>query len=115
MSDTYEFLKAQKDAILAKKEADENEWLKAAAEDIAHYKQERDLALAECERLRADAERLDFVLDNCAFIQTTASEGRPNTYQLLTQDEDENYIELSGEGAWFPTPRAAIDAARGKP
>ena len=53
MTDTYEFLKAQKDAILAKKEADENEWLKAAAEDIAHYKQERDLALAECERLKA--------------------------------------------------------------
>ena len=52
MTDTYEFLKAQKDAILAKKEADENEWLKAAAEDITHYKQERDLALAECERLR---------------------------------------------------------------
>ena len=72
-------------------------------------------ALAECERLRADAERLDFVLANSAFIQTTASEGRPNTYQLLTQDEDENYIVLSGEGVWFPTHRAAIDAARGKP
>ena len=180
MTDTYEFLKAQKDAILAKKEADENEWLKAAAEDIAHYKQERDLALAECERLRtrhwtilddmnkseldaydlgcaesiaavdkildgkddgsgtnnepwytqrkrllsltaecerlrADAERLDFVLANSAFIQITPSEGRTDTFQLLTQDEDENYIVLSGEGVWFPTHRAAIDAARGKP
>ena len=178
-ADTYEFLKAQKDAILAKKEADENEWLKAAAEDIAHYKQERDLALAECERLRtrhwtilddmnkseldaydlgcaesiaavdkildgkddgsgtnnepwytqrkrllsltaecerlrADAERLDFVLANSAFIQITPSEGRTDTFQLLTQDEDENYIVMSGEDVWFPTHRAAIDAARGK-
>ncbi len=105
-------------------------------DDATKMKQERDLALAdnernlntleanrltidrltaECERLRADAERLDFVLANSAFIQTTASEGRPNTYQLLTQDEDENYIVLSGEGVWFPTHRAAIDAARGKP
>ncbi len=84
-------------------------------DDATKMKQERDLALAECERLRADAERLDFVLDNCAFIQTTASEGRPDTYQLLTQDEDENYIALSGEGIWFPTHRAAIDAARAKP
>jgi hypothetical protein len=30
MTDTYEFLKAQKDAILAKQEAERDEWLTAA-------------------------------------------------------------------------------------
>ena len=38
MIDTYEFLKAQKDAILAKREAEKHKWLDAALADIAHYR-----------------------------------------------------------------------------
>ena len=40
MTDTYEFLKAQKDAILAKQEAERDELLTAALEDVAMYKQQ---------------------------------------------------------------------------
>lgn len=58
-----------------------------------------------------DAERLDFVLSNSAFILRTKADSGVMTYQLETQDEDENYVMLSGEDRFFPTPRAAIDAA----
>lgn len=38
MTDTYEFLKSQKDAILAKQEDDRWAWMEAATADIAHYR-----------------------------------------------------------------------------
>jgi hypothetical protein len=66
----------------------------------------------QIEALQADAERLDYVLENLAFLHITVADGGNICYQLMTQDEDENYIKLSGIGRFFSTPRAAIDAAR---
>lgn len=61
----------------------------------------------------SDAARLDFVLDRQAFILTIpeSKTGRPLMYQLMEQDEDEDYHVLSGEGEAFRTKREAIDAA----
>lgn len=58
-----------------------------------------------------DTQRLEFVLWNSAFSMHTESDAGSMCYQLLAQDEDENYIVLSGDNAFFPTERAAIDAA----
>ena len=66
---------------------------------------------AEIAELRKDAERLNFVLANYAFLQESETDLGSIAYQLLTQDEDENYIVLSGEGGFFSTTRKAIDAA----
>jgi hypothetical protein len=63
--------------------------------------------IVRIESLAADAERLDFVIDNSAFICTI----NESMYQLMTQDEDEDYHVISGEGEAFRTKRAAIDAA----
>lgn len=54
-----------------------------------------------------DAARLDFVLDNSAFICTIDA----GMYQLMTQDEDEDYHVVSGDGEAFKTKRGAVDAA----
>jgi hypothetical protein len=70
-------------------------------------------------RIAKDAVRLDFILDNLAFISETVSRNADSditdsditTYQLYTQDEDENYITLSGDGKYFKSKREAIDAA----
>lgn len=61
-----------------------------------------------------DTARLDFVLDRQAFIMTIpeSKTGRPPMYQLMEQDEDEDFHVISGEGEAFRTKRAAIDAAR---
>lgn len=55
----------------------------------------------------ADVARLDFVLDNSVFICTIDH----GMYQLMTQDADEEYHVMSGEGEAFKTKRAAVDAA----
>jgi hypothetical protein len=54
-----------------------------------------------------DTARLDFVLRKTAWL-TESVLGNHHIYQLLTQDEDENFIELS---QWFESPREAIDHA----
>jgi len=54
-----------------------------------------------------DSARLDFTLDNLAFI-CAAGEAR---FQLMTQDEDEEYRILSAKGDYFATKRAAVDSA----
>jgi len=56
------------------------------------------------------AERLEYVLAHTAFINWT-NNGDDVVCQLLTQDEDENYIYLSGDGVFFATTDQAIDAA----
>jgi len=62
------------------------------------------------EEVRRDAERLDFVLKNLSFLQHSE-----HGVQLWTQDEDEEYIILSGhEDKWFLTTREAIDSAIAK-
>jgi NAD(P)-dependent dehydrogenase (short-subunit alcohol dehydrogenase family) len=55
-----------------------------------------------------DAARLDFVLAKCAFLTTMKADGGNTVYQLMTQDEDENFVELSG---WHMEQREAIDRA----
>lgn len=60
----------------------------------------------------ADTARLNFVLDNSAFICTVpASKNHGAAYQLMTQDEDEDYHVISGEGVMYRTKREAIDVA----
>ena len=58
-----------------------------------------------------DAERLNFVLTHTAWVQTIELDHPGVRWQCLTQDEDENYIILSGENKSYATPREAIDAA----
>jgi hypothetical protein len=75
--------------------------------------------LEECDALQLkfegaekDAVRLDYVLRKLAFIEASDTDAGGTAFQLLTQDEDENFILLSGDG-FYPTHRAAIDAAHG--
>lgn len=73
--------------------------------------------LALIERLQVaedaakDADLLDFVLENDAFLNRVIADAGSMTYQLMTQDDDENYVLLSGEDRFYPSPRDAIVAA----
>lgn len=58
-----------------------------------------------------DGERLDFVMKNDAFLHRTKTDTETICYQTWQQDEDENYVVLSGFDAFYPSGRAAIDAA----
>lgn len=60
---------------------------------------------------KLDAERLDFVLDNAAFIIETKTDVGGKAFQLISADEDENFNTLSGETSFFKSAREAIDAA----
>ncbi|WCM21382.1 hypothetical protein NDK50_08020 [Paraburkholderia bryophila] len=66
----------------------------------------------EVVRLREDSARLDFMLDNDAFTVRCNRDGSILQYQLMTQDEDENYHVLHDEHRFYNTEREAIDAAR---
>ena len=71
-------------------------------------------ALAGAERVEPDTQRLDFMFLYDAFLSRTKTDADTIAYQLLAQDEDEDYAVLSGEDKFFPTGRAAVDAAREK-
>lgn len=71
-------------------------------------------ALANAERVEPDTQRLDFMFLYDAFLSRTKTDADTIAYQLLAQDEDEDYVVLSGEDKFFPTGRAAVDAAREK-
>lgn len=71
-------------------------------------------ALAGAERVEPDTQRLDFMFLYDAFLSRTKTDADTIAYQLLAQDEDEDYVVLSGEDKFFPTGRAAVDAAREK-
>jgi hypothetical protein len=58
-----------------------------------------------------DTERLDFMLSSSAFTVLCNRDGSILQYQLMTQDEDENYHVLHDEHRFFNTERDAIDAA----
>ena len=58
-----------------------------------------------------DAARLDFVVSNQAFVTTSKTDAGTLTYQLVTQDEDENFVVLSGGFEFYKSPREAIDSA----
>ncbi|MDT4846891.1 hypothetical protein FQZ97_809340 [compost metagenome] len=60
--------------------------------------------LAEKAELRRDAERLDFLANEGAVISSVIS-NEPNRFRLEWPDLQEHQRE------WFPSPRAAIDAA----
>lgn len=65
----------------------------------------------EIQQLRKDAERLDFMIKNLAWAQSFERDGSIPQYRLMTQNEDEDYVFMSGEDRYFNTPRDAIDAA----
>ena len=60
---------------------------------------------------RTDTERLDFVMREGAFIVWSVRDGTIRQCQLWAQNEDEEYVYLSGEHRFFDSERAAIDAA----
>jgi len=62
-------------------------------------------------KLQETKAKLDFVINNYAFImEQTADTERP-TYQLWTQNEDEEYIVLHDKDKFFPTKLEAVEAA----
>lgn len=67
-------------------------------------------AATKIESMASDSDRLDFVLAKMAWIRQKKADSGSTTYWLETQDEDENFIRLSGAG-FYNTPRAAIDQA----
>jgi hypothetical protein len=68
--------------------------------------------IAELEaKVAEETKRLDYVLDNYGYMESSKTDAGGIAWQLMTQDEDENYIVLSGETKFFTTKRAAIDAA----
>lgn len=71
-------------------------------------------ALGNAKRVEPDTQRLDFMFLYDAFLSRTKTDADTIAYQLLAQDDDEDYVVLSGEDKFFPTGRAAVDAAREK-
>jgi hypothetical protein len=67
--------------------------------------------VAERDALLAESARLDFMLANDAFTVRCNRDGSILQYQLMTQDEDENYHVLHDEHRFYNTERDAIDAA----
>jgi hypothetical protein len=59
----------------------------------------------------SETTRLDFLIDQQAWVQWAMRDGSIRQCQVYTQDEDENYHVLSGEDRYFNAPREAIDAA----
>jgi hypothetical protein len=70
--------------------------------------------IAEVRALREESARLNFMLENDAFTVQCNRDGSILQYQLMTQDEDENYHVLHDEHRFYNTERDAIDAARGE-
>lgn len=62
-----------------------------------------------------DAARLDFMVKNSAWIQWAEFDHPQKRAQVWTQNEDEEYIILSGIDKSFGTYREAIDAAMSSP
>lgn len=81
--------------------------------DLLHEASEGRISelMAEVEQSKRDAERLDYVLKNTAFIHPITFDDTFTRFCLMTQNEDEEYIKLSGDGKTFATEREAIDAA----
>ena len=93
--------------------------LRAAAAAIKQRGHEGDARLADSvlgvlsalQAQQGDEARLDFVLEKSAWVQWIEFDSTFKRAQLWTQDEDENYIVLSGDAKSFGTAREAIDAA----
>lgn len=95
-------------SMVTTSEQERDKWI-AAGHDVVEFVsidriKELESQLAEAKK---DQVRLDFVLNNDAFKVTL----RNGKFQLMTQDEDENYLVLSGDDKSFLTVRDAIDAA----
>lgn len=82
----------------------EQSWGQQQVDEIARL-------TAELEAAKRDTDRLDFMLSNDAFTVTCNRDGSILQYQLMTQDEDENYHVLHNERRFYNTERDAIDAA----
>ena len=98
MSDTYEFLKAQKDAIVAKQDAEQAEWLTAASEDIAHYRKQLAEAKAEIERLQAERD------EAMAALKGVVASWDNHTFQ------QERHVVDAEMGSYWSPSGAMVDA-----
>jgi hypothetical protein len=89
-------------------EQERDKWIAAGHEVVEFVSIDRIKELeSQLAEAKKDQARLDFVLNNNAFKVTLRNE----KFQLMTQDEDENYLVLSGNDKSFSTAREAIDAA----
>lgn len=61
-----------------------------------------------------DTKRLDFVIDNSAFLVWRERDGSIVQCQLYKGDDDENVWPICGDDKYFNSPREAIDAAIAK-
>jgi hypothetical protein len=61
-----------------------------------------------------DTERLDFVIENSAFLVWRERDGSIVQCQLYKGDDDENVWPICGDERYFNSPREAIDAAIAK-
>lgn len=80
-------------------------------DDLMKATEQAVLQSPEIQQMRKDAERLDFMIENMAWAQPFERDGSILQYRLMTQNEDEDYVFMSGEDRYFNTPRDAIDAA----
>ncbi len=96
---------------MAYKQDEDGPWVEFA--DAAALQAENAALREELAKAKQDAARLDFVIDRQAFIMTLPKResGLVAGYQLMVQDEDEDFHELSGDGVTYRTKREAIDAA----
>ncbi len=62
----------------------------------------------------SDTERLDFVIENNAFLVWCERDGSIVQCQLYKGDDDENVWPICGDDKYFNSPREAIDAAIAK-
>lgn len=89
-------------------------WMQTGAQHARNesYWRERALATAPTmsEAVR-DSQRLDWLIEQRAWVQWHERDGSIRQCQVWWQDEDENYHTLSGDHRYFNTPREAIDAA----
>ncbi|MFK4444683.1 hypothetical protein ABH944_004813 [Caballeronia udeis] len=58
-----------------------------------------------------DTERLDFMIEQRVWVQWTLRDGSIRQCQVYDQNEDEEYLVVSGEDRYFNTAREALDAA----
>lgn len=87
----------------------------AANEAIANLTHENERLTRERDQAVKDSLRLDWLIEQQAWIQWTERDGSIRQCQVMTQDEDENYHVPSGEHRFFSIPREAIDAALSAP
>ena len=119
MTDTYEFLKAQKDAILAKQVPKNDEFLKAALEDIAYYKEELIDANNEITALKAELDAAEVAVkltdERAEFEKHWAYVRGPKAAKkelVRHPEQPQTYVQDSANRHWVTWQARAVLAAQ---